>query len=348
MKKKIIIGASSLVVLIGLGFGYLLSGIGAFRSLEPKGGEVITELEIYGPEDLEISFADSFAIISSTERKEYPPKEEESGDLYYLDLRDPSDLSPINLTSELKFKFAPHGISMIKMDSLYLLKVINHTSEGHSIEVFEFWDPDSLVHVNTLSDPSMIAPNDLVQIDAERFYFTNDKINEGGFGQFKEEFLGIGYSNVIYFDGESYREVSSGIAFANGINYLKEKQLMLIASSRGFQTHVFSMEKNGDLKVTEVIDCNMGVDNIMIDENQDAWLAGHPNLMIYPEYAQRKREISPSEVVKLSFDQAGKASTRSVLVNEGQLISGSTVACPFNGMLLIGSALDDKLVIVEN
>ena len=101
---------------------------------------VVEEIELFGPEDFEISYSDGFAIISSTERKSYPAEEEESGNLYFLDLNQIEDLKPINLTPHITFKFAPHGLSLFKLDSTYIIKVINHTNQGHSIEEFELFN----------------------------------------------------------------------------------------------------------------------------------------------------------------------------------------------------------------
>ena len=50
---------------------------------------------------------------------------------------------------------------------------INHTPNGHSIEVFKLVS-DSLIFERSMVDPSILSPNDLVLIDENRFYFTTD------------------------------------------------------------------------------------------------------------------------------------------------------------------------------
>ena len=51
----------------------------------------------------------------------------------------------------------------------------------------------------------MIRPNDLVIVDENRFYFTNDHRYTKGFGKLVEEYAGLAISNVVYFDGSDYQ-----------------------------------------------------------------------------------------------------------------------------------------------
>jgi arylesterase/paraoxonase len=285
--KKILISILVVLVLATAYLLFLLSGTGAFRTINERPLEVIRQIDLFGPEDFEISYVDSFAIISSTERKKYPPKEEEFGNLYFLDLKQEQENNPLNLTEHLPFKFSPHGLSLFKLDSTYLISVINHANNTHSVESFELFKRDSLVHRKTLTDSSMVAPNDIVQSSPTTFYFTNDKFHSGGIGQFLESFVGIGYSNVIYFDGKDYRIVGDGIAFANGINIHRDNNLLLVGSSRGFNIHVFSIQESGDLVEKEIVQMPVGVDNIAVDSHSNIWISGHPNLLVYQDYFQR-------------------------------------------------------------
>jgi len=122
---------------------------------------------------------------------------------------------------------------MIKSGQKYHIMAINHTSAGHSIEVFELSGKE-LTYKRTLTDPAIVSPNDLVLLDEVRFYFTNDHGFTKGIGRLLEDYAGLAMSNVVYFDGTEYREVADGIAYANGINYDKKRNLIFVASTRGF------------------------------------------------------------------------------------------------------------------
>ncbi|MEX1382986.1 hypothetical protein [Lutibacter sp.] len=56
--------------------------------------------------------------------------------------------------------------------------------------------------------------------------------------------MGFSLSNIIYFDGENYREVANGIAYANGINFNAKRNLIFVASPRKFLIKVYRKEQN--------------------------------------------------------------------------------------------------------
>jgi len=233
-----------MILLIVIFVANIFISTGYFRTIENHfKGEIVRRIEIPGAEDITVSVSDSFAIISSTKRGIYPPKEEETGGLYFMDLKN-KDFSTTMLTSSFKKSFAPHGISMIKEDSTYKILAINHTFEGHSIEVFNLQNK-TLTHEKSLTNKLMISPNDIVMIDANRFYFTNDHKYTEGFGRLTEDYLGRSLSNVIYFDGTTYREVATGIAYANGINYDVKRNLLYVASPRKFLVKVYKTNADG-------------------------------------------------------------------------------------------------------
>jgi len=98
---------------------YTFWSTGFFKTIDNKfDGQVLKEIKLKGAEDITISKIDSFAIISSTDRKSFPNFKQEYGNLYFLNLKNKKyDL--INLTKNFKTPFAPHGISIFKKDSLH-------------------------------------------------------------------------------------------------------------------------------------------------------------------------------------------------------------------------------------
>jgi arylesterase/paraoxonase len=319
---------------------------GYFRTIENRfDGEIVKKVNIPGAEDITVSLQDSFAIISSTDRGKYPPKENEVGGLYLMDLKTP-DFNVTHLSNEFKEPFAPHGISMFKSDSTYKIMAINHTLEGHSIEVFNLTN-NVLIHEKTLIDDSMISPNDLVMIDENRFYFTNDHKFTKGLGRLAEDYLGLSISNVIYFDGNNYHEVADGIGYANGINYDTKRNLLFVASPRKFLVKVYKPNKDGSLEDIEDIDCNTGVDNIEFDMEGNLWIGAHPNLLKFASYAKGKVEHSPSEIIKIEYRNTNDYSVESVYLEDGTSMSASTVATPFSDYLLTGNVMDDSFLILK-
>ncbi|WP_299215799.1 SMP-30/gluconolactonase/LRE family protein [uncultured Aquimarina sp.] len=337
------------ILLIGIIFfvAHILISTGFFRTIENKfEGTIVKKIPIPGAEDITVSPSDGFALISSTDREIYPPVKEEKGGLYLMDLKN-ENFNLTHLTASFDQSFAPHGISMIKKDSTYKVMAINHTPDGqHAIEVFTMRDKN-LVHEKTLTHPSLVSPNDLVLIDENRFYVTNDHKYTDGFGKVLEEYLGLSISNVLYYDGENYTEVADGIAYANGINYDPKRNLLFVASPRGFLVKVYSRNADGSLEFIEDIPCGTGVDNIEIDTNGNLWVGAHPNLLRFGSYAKGKKETSPSEIIKVTYRGKNDYDIEQVYTNDGTVMSGSTVAAPFEDLIISGNVMDDHFLILK-
>src|SRR5690606_5928071 len=71
------------------------------------------------------------------------------------------NVTPMNFAD-----FHPHGISLLRLnDSTLFLFAINHQRSGHQVvERFE-WRNDSLIHLESIEDKTiMTSPNDLVAV----------------------------------------------------------------------------------------------------------------------------------------------------------------------------------------
>ncbi len=341
--KKI---ALLLLALLLVFVAHVVISTGFFRTIEPQfDGRIFKKIPLKGAEDIMISETDSFALISATKRMILPPNAEEKGGLFLIDLRT-DDFEPIPLTTSFNQPFAPHGISFFKKDSTYQVMAINHTLEGHSIEAFELYD-QQLVHQKTLKHPSMIQPNDLVMLDENRFYFTNDHGYTEGLGKLVEEYGGLAVSNVVYFDGQNYQEVAKGIAYANGINIDRKRNLLYVASPRYFLVKVYTRNQDGSLSFIEDIPCGTGVDNIEFDQEGNLWIGAHPNLLRFAAYAKGQKETTPSEIIKIAYRGTGDYTVEKVYVEEGVEMSGSTVAAIFGNLIFVGNVMDDEFLILE-
>jgi len=335
-----------IIVLLIVFVAHTFISTGYFRTIENHfDGDIVKKIKLPGAEDITVSLTDSFAIISSTSRQKYPLQKEKLDGLYFMELKS-GEFNMNSLTSSFKKPFAPHGISMLKQDSTYKIMAINHTLKGHSIEVFNLKNK-TLNHVKTLTDPTMIRPNDLVMIDEERFYFTNDHGYTKGLGKLLEDYAGLALSNVIYYDGESYREVASGISYANGINYDANRNLLFIASPRKFLVKVYTVLPDGSLRFIEDINCGTGVDNIEFDTEGNLYIGAHPSLLRFTSYAKNKAQYSPSEIIKIAYRGTNNYTVETIYLEDGSTMSASTVAAPFRNLLLAGNVMDDEFLILK-
>ncbi|WP_298782392.1 hypothetical protein [uncultured Polaribacter sp.] len=342
-KKRILYAAIILLVLFIVN---IFISTGFFRTIKNNfNGKIIAKINIAGAEDITISRIDSFAIVSSTKRNKIPNNEQEIGGLYFINLKD-ENFKPIHLTKNFKKPFAPHGISIFKKDSIYTIAAINHTKEGEFIEIFTLLKQE-LTHQKTLKNQSILSPNDIVLVNENQFYFTNDHKYHDGFMRLLEDYLGLEISNVVFFDGKNYKEVANGISYANGINFDKKRNLVFVASPRKFLVKVYQKNNDNSLAFIENIDCKTGVDNIEFDKNDNLWIGSHPNLLHFASYAKGNKETSPSEIIKINYKDKGDYTIEQIYMEDGKTMSGSTVAVPFDDLILTGNVMDKHFLILK-
>lgn len=346
MKKILKVIAILLLIIIAY-VGYIFYTTGFFRKVENSfGGTIEKQIEIPGVEDMQISYEDDFILFSSDDRARRRDGNTVQGHLYYMDLTNRT-YRPVQLTTNLKIPFYPHGISMIRIaENRYRVYAINHVEGKHSIEVFELYG-DSLTHIQTLQDNSMISPNDIVAVDRERFYFTNDHGYTDGLGKLAEEYLGWAASNVVYFNGKDYREVADGIAYANGINLDFKRSLLFVASPRDFLVKVFHIKDTGNLDFIEDVDCGTGVDNIEFSPDGKIWIGCHPNLLTFAAYAKGEETISPSEIITIDYRNKGDYSKEIVYLDNGEHVSASTVAVTYKDLIFVGNVMDRHFLVLK-
>ncbi|VAW10318.1 Serum paraoxonase/arylesterase 2 [hydrothermal vent metagenome] len=339
--KKIVL--TFLVILIVF-VVYTVVTTGFFRTIDNKfDGQLVKKVPLFGTEDITVSTIDGFALISSTKR-ETMALEAGDGELYLMDMNS-GEYQVTNLTASFQKPFAPHGISMLKIDSTYKVMAVNHTPTGHSLEVFSMKD-NEMTHKKTLTDKSMVSPNDVVIIDENRFYFTNDHAYTG-MSRLLEDYGGLSVSNVVYYDGENYSEVATGIGYANGINFDPKRNLLFVASPRKFLVKVYARNTDGSLEFIEDIPCGTGVDNIEFDSEGNLLIGAHPSLLTFTAYMAGKIEFAPSEVVKISYRGKGDFTVESIFLDDGTTISASTVAAPYKDLILVGNLKDDALLVLK-
>ncbi len=142
-----------------------------------------------------------------------------------FDFNDPAK-GPKELTIDPSFlescpDFTPHGVShWIVGDDTVVLYIVNHHRGKDTIESFQY-DPETLTlqHRKTFEDPLIYNVNDLVVVELDKFYLTNDRYFLSGSMKRVEGYLRLPFASVTYYDGEmgTSRTVASGLSYANGI-----------------------------------------------------------------------------------------------------------------------------------
>jgi arylesterase / paraoxonase len=348
MKKKLIIFGLILLALV-MYIVNLLSTAGHFRTIENRlDGEIIARVDLVGAEDMTVSEDGGFLVISSFDRFSEKAGNWIQGGIYFMDLEKDSFQVQL-LTKNIGKPFYPHGLDMIRLDSnRHRLFVINHVGEANFVEVFTLYGGDSLVHDKTLSDPTMFSPNDIVAISDNQFYFTNDKNSTSALGKLGETYLGFKRCRVTYFDGQKFRNVvTNGKSYTNGIKYDAKRNFLYVSSSRSLAVDVYLRAENGDLTFVESLQTNTGLDNIELDKEGNLWIGCHPKLLAFLSYSQKKQAISPSEIIKIKYDGAGKYETTSVFLDDGSNVSATSTAAVYKDLIFTGNVMDDHFLVLK-
>ena len=331
---------------------YVAYAAGEFRSVENFREGACTVIDAApGAEDITFDPVTGRAWVSSDDRRAAVNGQPRPGAILSFD---PSTMaSPQDAWPDAPDNFHPHGISLYADASgRRTLFVISHPGEPlfgpaeadqppHVVEVFDV-EGDRLIHRTRLVDDSMISPNDLVAVDHERFYFTNDHGSRGAAMRMLEDFLRLPWANVVYYDGNEYCEVADGLNYANGINLSPDGSTLYVAEiSRGRVREYRRDQNDGGLIESDRIDVGFGVDNIEVDPETGAlWLGGHLKLMTFLRHASNPEVHAPSMATRLRVDGPGAPELAPKYIDDGGQLSGASVAAYRDGVLLVGSVFE--------
>lgn len=358
MRKVILSIGGPLLALVGYAV-YLAYDAGEFRSVEALHPGACRKIPgVPGPEDITLHPGWEVALISSFDRRSAMDGNARPGGIFAWSL-DGSMASPVNLTPDAGADFRPHGFSLfVGPDGRASLFVVNHPGESlfgaqpetglqapaHTVEVFDL-DGLSLVHRETIAHASMISPNDIVAVDHRRFYFTNDHGSAPGWRRTVEDYLRLGWANVVYFDGTEFREAADGLSYANGINLSPDGARLYVAEvTHGRIREYARNDETGTLDELRRFDVGFGVDNIEVDPETGALLlGGHVKLLTFTRHADDADVLAPSQAARVRPRDAWEIET--VFVDDGELVSGASVATVRDGVLLVGSVFEPHMVV---
>ncbi|MFY0653396.1 MAG: SMP-30/gluconolactonase/LRE family protein [Cyclobacteriaceae bacterium] len=342
MSKKVLI-----ILLLGVIYftGSTLNDAGTFKSVKDDfNGEVVTIYEqMAGTEDLDIDRESGLLFISSSDRWTIRSGGEASGDgIYTLQLD--SGLAPKKLITDFNQPLHPHGISFFKQDGESFLYIINHIESGSSVELFKYTD-SQLKHQNSFSDEMMCCPNDLVGVDIETFYVTNDHGNESGIMRTLEDYLKIPSSYLLYYDGKSFAKAYEDLNYANGVALSIDGKHLYLTHTTGRELLSFNRNsETGFLEIESSLNLGTGVDNISVDDKGEIWIGAHPKLFSFVEHSGDPSKKSPSEILRITHHGPTSFGVERVYSNSGNQISGSSVAVRYKDELFVGAVFESKLL----
>ncbi len=334
---KIIIIAVSLIIFIFSVHTIIKMGVvTSIKGINNWNCETIGGLP--GSEDIVIDHESGIAFISSQNRRK---GDKVQGGIFELDLN-VDDSVPRKLTGNVSFDFHPHGLDLFISDSgERYLYVINHRKDGHYIEIFTY--NGELNHIKSVSGKGLISPNDILAVDIDKFYISNDHIAKSEFMGLMETFFMLSIANITYFNGENFFIADNFIAFPNGLAISDDGKTVYSSSTIGQSLKIYSRNiESGHLKKIDEIRISSGLDNLDMDENGKLWLGAHPKLLAFMNHATDENVISPSEIY--TIDTYNDYKVDKVFLDKGNLISGSSVAAKYRNTILIGTVFEDFIL----
>lgn len=346
MPIRIAIYLSGALVLVVAGFILqLFYSAGQFKTLEPHFAGTCTVVSgILGAEDITIHPGTAVAFVSAADRRSVLAGGRARGGIYAYDLKlDSPQLQ--NLTPTIDEDFHPHGLSLlVGDDGRDVLYVVNHAGGRHTIEVFDLVGT-RLSHRETISDPLLVSPNDLVAVDRDRLYVTNDHANPAGFARQLEDYLQRSIATVVYYDGEGFVEAASGLRYPNGINVSGDGKTLYVASTTGGSLLVFRIDpESATLEERGTIEIGSGLDNIEVDRQGDLWIGAHPKLLTFVQHAGDADQIAPAQVFQVRDPDGEAPLVEEVLLSLGEDLSGSSVGAVHGDRLLVGAVFDEGIL----
>lgn len=341
-----------LIILAGAGAFILRTYYfaGEFRSMHPHyNGECIAVYGIPGSEDITIDRRHGLAFISSYDRRLYKAGLEVRGAIFSLDYKGITHV-PHALTTGFKSEFHPHGISLYQdpVGQTFIF-AINHTRRGNSVEIFEY-KGGRLEHLETLTNPSLISPNDILAVGRRKFYISNDHGSTTFPGRIIEDFIPLKRSHLLYYNGETMTIAAGGIGGANGIALSADGRTLYLSATTEKAIKVFKRDINtGGLTYQLSIPLGSFPDNIENNEECILYVACMPKALTYMVH-KKSNTTAPSQIFRVAKKGGNDYSVEEVYCDDGKNINAATVAAPFRDGMLLGASRDmrNHILICRN
>ncbi|XP_046584006.1 serum paraoxonase/arylesterase 1-like [Haliotis rubra] len=257
------------------------------------------------------------------------------GRIYLFDMNNPKkEVQELSLTSTKEFdkdRFQPLGISVWedkKTGKLYLYAV-NHERDGEEKIERNSW------------------LNDVIATGDDSFYFSNYFLSSSYIGRMLERMSFMAWTNVGYYDGKGYRTVSDGIIMANGIQMSRDGKYVFVASSMGHEMKIYERWNNNSLTLKQSYVFHTFPDNIVEDPiSGDLYVAFHPIGHLLAQHVTDPSSEAPSQILQVKLKEGTVSSVTELFVDDGHLVSGSSVAVVYKKKILIGSVIN-KLVYCD-
>lgn len=338
-----------LLVLLSLVLVAIIAWRGSWlRDVQPEFAGSCEALELDGSaEDIQLDRERGIAYLSLLDRLGLVGGGNVQGTIVKVNL----NTSPLRAEPALDSQpahFRPHGLSMFKEKNgqrwLFSLNhPLNRGSEPEMVERFRETTPGRFEHVETFTDPLFLSPNDLVAVGPRKFYIANDKPSGGGFAAVLQQ-LGIGDSPLTYVEDGKARVALGNIAAGGGITASADGARLYVSETAAQRIRVLEREPiTGDVTEIQRIAIDTSPDNVDEAADGSLWIGAHANTFKLIQHFAAGAP-APSQVRRIRF-RGNSTEIDDIFLDDGTLISASSVGVNYDNLLLVGSITDRKLLV---
>jgi len=340
-----------IVAAVGSVVPFLMRG-GAFNEASSISNGVCTALNLDqgSAEDIEPDYQANEVYLSVLDRRGIVLGKPVKGTVLKVSFSENGPLITPAL-SRIPEEFRPHGMSLVvSSDGSRTLFVINHASPlGEAIEVFEKQPgQDLFAHIDSLSDETLVEPNDIVGVGRRQFYVANDSGASNSLEQAAEMLFAIGLSPLTWFDGKSFTIPVDKLKSSGGINVNLSTRQLYVGETMGKSIRVYQLDEANNVSgLHSTIVLDTAPDNISVAPDGTIWVANHMNTLALVRHFTDASSIAPTQVQIIRAAGDGWAEAQTIYENTGDEISAGSVAVPLRDKLVIGSITDPKILVCD-
>ncbi|KAL5006032.1 hypothetical protein ScPMuIL_017190 [Solemya velum] len=272
----------------------------------------------------------------------YFGNKEGHGKIFLFDFKHPDEgVRELSVEGDSGLRLFPHGISLWhnKDSGEIFLFVVNHSPSYDCVEKFLYLPKKrALKHIKTYRDPAFRLANDVLATGEDSFYFTNIGYFHSHLGNMLELLPLLPFGNVVYYDGNTYRQVVDNLLTPNGIAMSLDGKYVYLCTSLARDLMIFQREENGNLVLLEEVPLYTSLDNPTVEHATGNILIGTQHVN-HKMIAHLENPLVPaaSQVLLLKTHGSNVTAVSELYSDDGSSLWGSTVASLYNKSMLIGT-----------
>ena len=324
-----------------------LRHLGQFREVAPHFAGTCKAVPLAGSaEDIQVDRSSATAYLSVLDWRAVHEGKDVTGTIVKVDLNSAHMTRTTAISGEPE-GFRPHGLSLYTdADGGQRLFVINHAAgKPHTVEIFERAKDGTFAHSETITNPWLVDPNALVAVGPRQFYLVNTFGSPPGVRRAIEFAFRMASASIVYFDGETMREVGEPVALGTGIAASADGGRVYVSEANAHRLRVYSRDSaSGDLELFQNVNIYNAGDNLSIAEDGAIWVAAHPRPIQLIRNLRDPKELSPTQVIRIAADPQTEDRITEIYMNDGSELSAGSVAAVLEKRMFLGSLTEHKMM----